>query len=171
MSFNSASQISRQVFSTTASPRRTLMSGGAHPSFCSVHVQVPFLEGGVWEPEQHHRGIGRWESAAGREALSQGRLPGSSDTAILCRPGREPVHCHRPLGDIAFVLLRSELGLLSVRRSPEKCKALALPPVAGKSSTLTGVTAMRVEAVSIPLMFSHLSPPDKLKLRPCYHIR
>lgn len=113
------------------------MSSGAHPSFCSVDMQVPFLRGGVREPEQPQQGIGRdvlCEAAAGREAVTQARLPGSSDTAILCRPGGEPVHCHCPLSEGTFVL-RFELGLRSVRRSPENFKALAPPPVAGKSST------------------------------------
>lgn len=35
------------------------MSGGAHPRFFSVDVQVPFLRGGVREPEQPQQGIGR----------------------------------------------------------------------------------------------------------------
>lgn len=83
-----------------------------------------------------------------REALSQARLPGSSDTAILCRPGREPVHCHCPLSEGTFVLLWSELGLRSVRRSPENFKALALPPVAGKSSTLIGMISCYQEGQS-----------------------
>lgn len=83
-----------------------------------------------------------------REALFQARLPGSSATAILCRPGGEPVHCHCPLSEGTFVPLCSERGLRSVRRSPWDFKALALPPVAGKSSTLTGAACCYHEGQS-----------------------
>lgn len=146
------------------------MSGGAHPSFCSVHVHVTFLEGwclGPWAASPRHgkEGGSSWEG---------GTLPSKAARQLWhgypLQTGREPVHCHCPLRDITFVLLRCELGLGSVHRPPETFKDLALPPVAGKSSTLTGVTCCYCEgrSLSLPFMFSHLSASDKLKLCPCY---
>lgn len=64
-------------FSLQQALRRILMSGGAHPNFCSVHVQVPFLESGVWEPEQPHQGIGRG-CAVGGSSWEGSTLPGKA---------------------------------------------------------------------------------------------
>lgn len=143
------------------------MSGGAHPSFCSVLVQVPFLKGGVWEPEQPRQGVGRGCAVGGTlpskaaRQLWHGHPLQTWRRASALSLSFERGHFCPALwtrlalsASLSWGIPRLSLSLQWQEKAPHLLERL--------------VATTRIKAVSIPFLFSHLSPPDKFKLCPCY---
>lgn len=152
------------------------MSGGAHHSSRSVQMQGSFSRVCT---QATSRLTAAYQGEAGCVLARQSWQVALRKAALqfwYCyKPGREPVQCHC-LGNEETFFLCFELGflrgpvrlgssLLRISRLWLSLQRQEAAPHSGKQL----VANRRIKAIFIPFMFSHLSPPDKFRLYPCYH--